>query len=107
MMTANATLDAQVAALQREFADMADMQYRARHVVEKMAVTLQASLLGWHAHGMGGFDNAALRQALIAAAALGSSKTASAAGAGVSVVAAAGLGLDIGPFVVGAAGATV
>jgi hypothetical protein len=48
-----------------------------------------------------------MRQALIAAAALGSSKTAGAAGAGVSVVAAAGLGLDLGPFIVGAAGATV
>jgi len=48
---ANATLDAQVAALQREFADMADLQYRARHVVEKMAVTLQASLLVRHAPG--------------------------------------------------------
>lgn len=48
---ANATLDAQVAALQREFTDMADLQYRARHVVEKMAVTLQASLLVRHAPG--------------------------------------------------------
>jgi putative acyl-CoA dehydrogenase len=48
---ANAMLDAQVAALQREFADMADLQYRARHVVEKMAVTLQASLLVRHAPG--------------------------------------------------------
>lgn len=27
-------------------------------------LALQASLLGWYAHGMGGFDNAALRQAL-------------------------------------------
>ena len=48
-----------------------------------------------------------IRQVLIAIAALGSSKTASAAGAGVSVIAAASLGLDLGPFVVGAAGATV
>lgn len=48
-----------------------------------------------------------IRQSLIAAAALGSSKTASAAGAGVSVIAAASLGLDLGPFIVGAAGATV
>jgi putative acyl-CoA dehydrogenase len=48
---ANATLDAQVAALQREFADVADLQYRARHVVEKMAVTLQAALLVRHAPG--------------------------------------------------------
>ncbi|MDT8992249.1 acyl-CoA dehydrogenase family protein [Curvibacter sp. APW13] len=48
---ANATLDAQVAALQREFADLSDLQYRARHVVEKMAVTLQASLLVRHAPG--------------------------------------------------------
>ncbi len=48
---ANATLDAQVAALQREFADLAELQYRARHVVEKMAVTLQAALLVRHAPG--------------------------------------------------------
>jgi hypothetical protein len=48
-----------------------------------------------------------MRQALIAAAALGSSKTASAAGAGVSVIAAATMGLDLAPFAVGAVGATV
>ena len=48
---ANTMLDAQVVALQREFTDVAEMQYRARHVVEKMAVTLQASLLVRHAPG--------------------------------------------------------
>ena len=41
----NTRLDAQVQALQRELADPADLQYRARHVVERMALAMQASLL--------------------------------------------------------------
>ena len=41
----NALLDQQVLGLAKEFADTADLQYRARHVVERMALALQASLL--------------------------------------------------------------
>ena len=41
----NALLDAQVRALQQALADPTDLQYRARHVVERMALALQASLL--------------------------------------------------------------
>ena len=41
----NALLDEQVRGLAKEFADTADLQYRARHVVERMALALQASLL--------------------------------------------------------------
>ena len=41
----NALLDQQVRGLAKEFADTADLQYRARHVVERMALALQASLL--------------------------------------------------------------
>jgi putative acyl-CoA dehydrogenase len=48
---ANATLDARVAGLRRELADSSALEYRARHVVEKMAVTLQAALLVRHAPG--------------------------------------------------------
>jgi putative acyl-CoA dehydrogenase len=46
---ANAALDAAVAALQAEFKDLADLEYRARHVVDRMALTLQAALLFRHA----------------------------------------------------------
>ncbi|RID97255.1 isovaleryl-CoA dehydrogenase [Simplicispira hankyongi] len=41
----NALLDQQVRGLAKEFADTADLPYRARHVVERMALALQASLL--------------------------------------------------------------
>ncbi|MGP1681889.1 MAG: acyl-CoA dehydrogenase family protein, partial [Giesbergeria sp.] len=41
----NALLDQQVLDLGKEFADTADLQYRARHIVERMALALQASLL--------------------------------------------------------------
>jgi putative acyl-CoA dehydrogenase len=46
---ANAALDAAVAALQAEFRDPADLEYRARHVVDRMALTLQAAMLLRHA----------------------------------------------------------
>jgi putative acyl-CoA dehydrogenase len=45
----NAALDASVMALQREFADLADLEYRARDVVDRMALALQAALLVQHA----------------------------------------------------------
>ena len=41
----NPLLDQQVRNLAKEFADTADLQYRARHIVERMALALQASLL--------------------------------------------------------------
>jgi putative acyl-CoA dehydrogenase len=41
----NRLLDEHVRGLGKEFADTADLQYRARHVVERMALALQASLL--------------------------------------------------------------
>jgi len=41
----NTLLDQHVRDLGKEFADPADLQYRARHVVERMALALQASLL--------------------------------------------------------------
>ena len=41
----NALLDAQVLALHQELADPAELPYRARHVVERMALAMQASLL--------------------------------------------------------------
>jgi putative acyl-CoA dehydrogenase len=41
----NRLLDEHVRDLGKEFADTADLQYRARHVVERMALALQASLL--------------------------------------------------------------
>jgi putative acyl-CoA dehydrogenase len=41
-------LDAAVAALERELADPADAEHRARRVVERMALALQASLLVRH-----------------------------------------------------------
>ena len=41
----NTLLDQHVRNLGKEFADTTDLQYRARHVVERMALALQASLL--------------------------------------------------------------
>jgi putative acyl-CoA dehydrogenase len=41
----NQLLDQHVRDLGKEFADPTDLQYRARHVVERMALALQASLL--------------------------------------------------------------
>jgi putative acyl-CoA dehydrogenase len=46
---ANDSLDAWVAALQRDFADRADLEYRARQVVDRMALAIQAALLVQHA----------------------------------------------------------
>jgi len=46
---ASAPLDRAVAELQREFADPADLEYRARAVVDRMALAMQASLLVRHA----------------------------------------------------------
>lgn len=45
----NATLDRWVEGLQRELADVADVEYRARHVVDAMALAIQAALLVQHA----------------------------------------------------------
>jgi putative acyl-CoA dehydrogenase len=42
-------LDAYVADMKRELADMADMEFRARRVVEKMALALQGSIMVQHA----------------------------------------------------------
>jgi len=42
-------LDASVEALQQEFTDRSDLDYRARHVVERMALAIQAALLVQHA----------------------------------------------------------
>ena len=41
----NAALDRHVAALQKEFLDLADLEYRARDVVDRMALAIQAALL--------------------------------------------------------------
>ncbi|MBP8150136.1 MAG: DNA alkylation response protein, partial [Limnohabitans sp.] len=46
---ANAQLDQYVRALSAEFKDQADMEYRARDVVDRMAIALQAALLVQHA----------------------------------------------------------
>ncbi|MEB2335516.1 MAG: isovaleryl-CoA dehydrogenase [Burkholderiales bacterium] len=46
---ANATLDRYVAALHKEFGDLAELEYRARDVVDRMALALQAALLVQHA----------------------------------------------------------
>ena len=46
---ANSTLDRWIGALQNEFADLADLEYRARDVVDRMALALQAALLAQHA----------------------------------------------------------
>jgi putative acyl-CoA dehydrogenase len=45
----NALLDRAAGALQRDFADQADLEYRARDLVDRMALALQASLLVRHA----------------------------------------------------------
>jgi putative acyl-CoA dehydrogenase len=45
----NAALDAHVNALLKEFVDPADFEVRARDVVDRMAVALQAALLVQHA----------------------------------------------------------
>jgi len=45
----NATLDRYVDALRKEFGDLHDMEYRARDVVDRMALALQAALLVQHA----------------------------------------------------------
>ncbi len=45
---ANRHLDQYTAQLEREFADPADIEYRARSIVEKMALALQGSLLVRH-----------------------------------------------------------
>jgi putative acyl-CoA dehydrogenase len=42
---ANAALDAYADALEREFADPSDLEYRARGLVDRMALAIQASLL--------------------------------------------------------------
>jgi putative acyl-CoA dehydrogenase len=41
----HATLDASVARLKVQLADMTDAEYRARHLVDQLALTMQASLL--------------------------------------------------------------
>jgi putative acyl-CoA dehydrogenase len=41
-----------VKSLQQEFTDMADLEFRARSVVDRMALALQASLLVRHAPAM-------------------------------------------------------
>ncbi len=46
---ANAALDRWVAALQAELQDLADLEYRARGVVDRMALAIQAALLVQHA----------------------------------------------------------
>ena len=45
----NAALDRWTAALQAEFKDLADLEYRARDVVDRMALAIQAALLVQHA----------------------------------------------------------
>ena len=49
LQTAQSTVAAQLAALKAEFADLADLEYRARQVVDRMALTIQAALLVQHA----------------------------------------------------------
>ncbi len=46
---ANVALDGFVGALRKEFADLADLEYRARDVVDRMALAAQAALLVQHA----------------------------------------------------------
>ncbi len=46
---ANPALDRAVGALQRDFADPADLEYRARDLVDRMALAMQAGLLARHA----------------------------------------------------------
>jgi putative acyl-CoA dehydrogenase len=45
---ANASLDRWVAAIKQEFADLSDMKYRARDVVDRMALAIQSALLVQH-----------------------------------------------------------
>jgi putative acyl-CoA dehydrogenase len=46
---ANAALDGWVTALKKEFRDLSDLEYRARGVVDHMALAIQAALLVQHA----------------------------------------------------------
>lgn len=46
---ASVALDRHVAALRKEFGDLSDLEYRARDVVDRMALALQAALLVQHA----------------------------------------------------------
>lgn len=46
---ANALLDSTITNLKAEFSDLSDLEYRARHLVDLMALALQASLLVQHA----------------------------------------------------------
>jgi putative acyl-CoA dehydrogenase len=46
---ASATLDRAVGELQRDFGDPAELEYRARDLVDRMALAMQASLLVRHA----------------------------------------------------------
>jgi putative acyl-CoA dehydrogenase len=46
---ANAVLDRHVDSLRKEFADPADLEFRARDVVDRMALAIQAALLVQHA----------------------------------------------------------
>jgi putative acyl-CoA dehydrogenase len=46
---ANPALDRWVVDLQNEFTELADLEYRARDVVDRMALALQAALLAQHA----------------------------------------------------------
>ena len=48
-MGANANLDRWVLALQKDFRDLADLEYRARDMVDRMALAMQAALLVQHA----------------------------------------------------------
>jgi putative acyl-CoA dehydrogenase len=45
----HAALDRWVAALQDEFKDLSDLEYRARGIVDRMALAIQAALLVQHA----------------------------------------------------------
>ena len=45
---ANATLDGWMSALKKEFSDLSDLEYRARTVVDRMALAIQAALLVQH-----------------------------------------------------------
>jgi putative acyl-CoA dehydrogenase len=82
----NAVLDRAVDALQRDFGDPADLEHRARGLVDRMALAMQASLLARHApafvadafcasrlgssgqHNFGALDRAADCAAIIARA---------------------------------------
>ena len=48
---ANAALDGWVSALKKEFSDLSDLEYRARAVVDRMALAIQAALLVQHTPG--------------------------------------------------------